>query len=121
MVMCAVTSCMSDKSKTGLMPYAHTSDGRMHLILVSKINFLSFLFFLSSMAKRGIDDEAFNFVDTIDVKAFRMTPVGRESSWNIDGELMLDNRIEAKVEQGLIDIFARGVEVGNCNDNNNYS
>eukprot|EP01025_Chloroclados_australasicus_P026558 TRINITY_DN2639_c0_g1_i1.p1 TRINITY_DN2639_c0_g1~~TRINITY_DN2639_c0_g1_i1.p1 ORF type:complete len:804 (+),score=56.36 TRINITY_DN2639_c0_g1_i1:361-2772(+) len=111
MVMCAVTSCISDRSKSGLVPFAHTSDGRMHLILVPKMNPVKFLWFLSSMGRRGIDEEAFTSIKSIDVRAFRMVPIGKESSWNVDGELMTNNQVEGEVAQGLIDVFSRGVEV----------
>lgn len=38
-------------------------------------------------------------------------PVGRESSWNVDGELLDNNHVTAQVHKGLVEIFARGVEL----------
>ena len=35
---------------------------------------------------------------------------GEESSWSVDGELLHNNHISAKVYRGLIDVFARGIE-----------
>lgn len=35
---------------------------------------------------------------------------GKESSWSVDGELLQNNHISAKVYRGLIDVFARGIE-----------
>ncbi len=38
-------------------------------------------------------------------------PIGAESSWNVDGELMSSNHVSMEVQRGLVDAFARGVEV----------
>ena len=35
---------------------------------------------------------------------------GRESVWSVDGELLANNHISAKVYRGLIDVFGRGIE-----------
>lgn len=44
------------------------------------------------------------------VHSWQVRPVGKESSWNVDGELLPSNSILAAVHQGLLDVFARGVE-----------
>ena len=36
---------------------------------------------------------------------------GEESSWNVDGELLTHNSVSIEVQRGLVDVFARGVEV----------
>ena len=36
--------------------------------------------------------------------------LGKESRWNVDGELLPSNHITAEVHRGLIEVFARGVE-----------
>lgn len=38
------------------------------------------------------------------------TSAGKESSWSVDGELLQNNHISAKVYRGLIEVFARGIE-----------
>ena len=43
--------------------------------------------------------------------AVRLEPVGRESSWNVDGELLENNHVTSQVHKGLLEIFARGVEM----------
>ena len=42
--------------------------------------------------------------------AVRVEPMGTESAWNVDGELLANNHVTAQVHKGLLDIFARGVE-----------
>lgn len=36
---------------------------------------------------------------------------GRHSSWNVDGELLRDGRVNVGIHAGLVDVFARGVEL----------
>jgi hypothetical protein len=36
---------------------------------------------------------------------------GRYSSWNVDGELLRDGRVSVSIHAGLVDVFARGVEL----------
>ena len=50
------------------------------------------------------------YVDIIEVTAISVKPDGAESCWNVDGELVSENGITAQVHQGLVDVFARGVE-----------
>jgi len=45
------------------------------------------------------------------VTALRVEPVGQESSWNVDGELLENNHVTGQVHKGLVEIFARGVEL----------
>ena len=43
--------------------------------------------------------------------AVKVQPLGEESSWNVDGELMTNNSVSIAVQRGLVDVFARGVEL----------
>ena len=54
-------------------------------------------------------DGQFDFVEIVDVSALRMKPIGRQSSWNVDGELLRNNTVEARVHRGLMRVFSRGV------------
>lgn len=38
-------------------------------------------------------------------------PVGRESSWNVDGELLSDNTVSVQVQRALVDVFSRSIEM----------
>lgn len=58
----------------------------------------------------GVEPGAFPYVEVIDVTALQVTPLGVESYWNVDGEILADNRFTAQVHRGLLDVFARGVE-----------
>jgi hypothetical protein len=35
---------------------------------------------------------------------------GKQSSWNVDGELMRHHSVHIGVHAGLVDVFARGIE-----------
>jgi hypothetical protein len=36
---------------------------------------------------------------------------GAQSSWNVDGELLRHGRVNVGIHAGLVDVFARGVEL----------
>ena len=59
----------------------------------------------------GIEPGQFHYVEVLDVTAVRLEPMGQESSWNVDGELLANNHVTAQVHKGLLEIFARGVEI----------
>ena len=59
----------------------------------------------------GVKPGQFHYVEVLDVTAVRVEPIGRESSWNVDGELLDNNHVTAQVHKGLLEIFARGVEM----------
>ena len=59
----------------------------------------------------GVEPGQFRYVEVVDVTAMRVEPVGRESSWNVDGELLDNNHVTAQVHKGLLEVFARGVEM----------
>lgn len=50
------------------------------------------------------------YVDVVDATAVSVTPQGRESSWNVDGELLANNTIAAAVHHAVVPVFGRGVE-----------
>ena len=43
--------------------------------------------------------------------AVKVQPLGEESHWNVDGELMPHNEVAAHVCQGAVQVFSRGIEV----------
>ena len=50
------------------------------------------------------------YVDVIDAVAVRVECQGQQSHWNLDGELLSTQCLSAEVHQGLVEVFARGVE-----------
>ena len=48
-IMAVVMPCRSDRSDSGLAPFAHMADGIIHLILVRKCSAAQYLRFLSSI------------------------------------------------------------------------
>ena len=58
----------------------------------------------------GVEPGAFPFVEVIDVTAVQVTPVGEESCWNVDGEILANSHFAGEVHRGLLEVFARGVE-----------
>ena len=64
----------------------------------------------SSALSAGVHVEHLPFVSVLEATAVRVQPLGEESSWNVDGELLSDNRLSARVQRGALEVFARGVE-----------
>ena len=54
--------------------------------------------------------EHLSYVSVMEATALKVHPVGQESSWNVDGELMPHNQLSAKVSQAAAQVFSRGVE-----------
>ena len=50
-------------------------------------------------------------MDVKHVTEFRVVPNGRESTWNVDGELVNNCGLKVHACRGLVDIFARGVDL----------
>ena len=50
------------------------------------------------------------YVDVVEATAVSVTPQGRESNWNVDGEILANNTIVTAVHAAVIPVFARGVE-----------
>ena len=44
----------------------------------------------------GVEVGRFPYVDVIEATAVAVEPAGRESRWNVDGELLADNRLSAQ-------------------------
>lgn len=52
------------------------------------------------------------YVKVVEATAVKVQPLGEESHWNVDGELMPHNEVAAHVCQGAVQVFSRGIEVG---------
>ncbi|KXZ44600.1 hypothetical protein GPECTOR_65g218 [Gonium pectorale] len=116
----------SDKSKRGIIPNGHLSDGRMYLVLVSAVRHHHFLRFLLRLASRGLVDRCTPHVRVIPITAMRLSPLpgghsvggclwdaaAPASAWNVDGELLYDCDVEIAVQRGAVEVFARGPETG---------
>lgn len=50
------------------------------------------------------------YVDVVEATSVAVTPQGRESAWNVDGELLANNNIATAVHHAMIPVFSRGVE-----------
>lgn len=112
-LMVVVTPTRSDKSKHGLVPHAHLSDGRLHLVIVRRCTRMQFLRFLLSLTRGGVD-ESLSFVDVKEVEAWRLEELAHGSQasvWNVDGELMQSRHMSARCHHGLIHVFGRGPEM----------
>ena len=75
-IMAVVMPCRSDRSDSGLVPFAHMADGRIHLILVRKCSTLQYLKFLASIPRSGVLPENFDYVEAVDAIAVRVEPQG---------------------------------------------
>jgi len=58
----------------------------------------------------GVRPGKFPFVEIIDCAAVHLSPVGVQSCWNCDGEILPDTEVTMKIHRGLADVFARGIE-----------
>ncbi|GJP55295.1 hypothetical protein CLOM_g14271 [Closterium sp. NIES-68] len=106
----AVMSCRNDKAPDGVAAQAHLADGNLHLILIRKCSRPEYLHQLTRLARKGADPFAFDFVETYKTPAFTFTSHGKQSTWNVDGELVVASQLAAQVFRGLVDIFASGPE-----------
>jgi hypothetical protein len=111
-LMVVVTPTRSDKSKHGIVPHAHLSDGRLHLVIVRKCTRMQFFRFLLSLPRGGVD-ESLGFVEVKEVEAWRLEELkpAEKSVWNVDGELMQTGFMSARCHHGLVQVFGRGPEV----------
>lgn len=85
-IMAVVMPCRSDRSDSGLSPFAHMADGRIHLILVRKCSTLQYLKFLASIPRSGVLPENFDYVEAVDAVAMRVEPEGARTSCLISSE-----------------------------------
>eukprot|EP00877_Chromochloris_zofingiensis_P010465 jgi/Chrzof1/5672/Cz16g11060.t1 len=109
-IKCVVTTCRSDRSQQGVVPSAHLADGRMVLVMIKNCNMLRYLHFLVLLARHGISTGMLPCVEVVAVSDVKVEPSGRQSHWNIDGELMADNSVTMHVDRGCLNVFARGIE-----------
>jgi ceramide kinase len=115
------------------MPEAHLADGRLALVLVQGCGRLQYLRFLLRLARRGIvadggSDGGGGGISSSGlppfVKVVYATEVqvvqgsgssssdgGGSSCWNVDGELLRHGAVRVGIHAGLVDVFARGVEL----------
>ncbi|KAM7504608.1 hypothetical protein LguiB_003512 [Lonicera macranthoides] len=107
----AVISCRNEKAPDGLVADAHLSDGFLHLILIKDCPRALYLWHLTQLARKGGSPLNFEFVEHHKTRAFTFTSIGKESVWNVDGELFQAHQLSAQVFRGLISLFATGPEV----------
>ncbi|WMV28281.1 hypothetical protein MTR67_021666 [Solanum verrucosum] len=106
----AVISCRNEKAPDGLVADAHLSDGFLHLILIKECPHACYLCHLLQLAKKDGNPLDFEFVEHHKTPAFTFTSFGKESIWNVDGELFQAHQLSAQVFRGLINLFASGPE-----------
>ncbi|CAK9135127.1 unnamed protein product [Ilex paraguariensis] len=107
----AVISCRNERAPDGLVADAHLSDGFLHLILIRDCPHAFYLWHLMQLAKKGGNPLDFEFVEHHKTTAFTFTSFGKESVWNVDGELFQAHKLSAQVFRGLVSLFASGPEV----------
>ncbi|CAI9091992.1 OLC1v1027119C1 [Oldenlandia corymbosa var. corymbosa] len=106
----AVISCRNEKAPDGLVADAHLSDGFLHLILVRNCPRALYFCHLSQLAVKGGKPLEFQFVEHHKTPAFMFTAIGKESVWNVDGEILKGHQLSAQVFRGLVSLFASGPE-----------
>ncbi|WOG96939.1 hypothetical protein DCAR_0416278 [Daucus carota subsp. sativus] len=107
----AVISCRNEKAPDGLVADAHLSDGFLHLILIKDCPRAFYLWHLTQLARKGGNPLNFDFVEHHKTLAFTFTSIGKESIWNVDGELFPAHQLSAQVFRGLVSLFADGPDV----------
>ncbi|KAL9409400.1 hypothetical protein AB3S75_047733 [Citrus x aurantiifolia] len=107
----AIISNRNERAPDGLVVDAHLSDGFMHLILIKDCPRALYLWHLTELARKGGNPLNFEFVEHHKTTAFTFTSSGKESVWNLDGELFKAHQLSAQVFRGLITLFASGPEV----------
>ncbi|CAM6089143.1 unnamed protein product [Calypogeia fissa] len=106
----AVMSCRNDKAPDGLVAHAHLSDGLLDLILIKSCSRPNYLRQLITLTRRGADPLDFDFVEHYKTPVFTFTSHGKESVWNVDGELFPAHQLSGQCFRGLVNVFARGPE-----------
>ncbi|GLT83963.1 hypothetical protein SLE2022_022240 [Rubroshorea leprosula] len=107
----AIMSNRNERAPDGLVADAHLADGFLHLLLIKDCPHAFYLWHLMQLAKKGGNPLNFDFVEYHKTSAFTFTSSGKQSSWNLDGELFQAHKLSAQVFQGLISLFAAGPEV----------
>ncbi|GAB4813614.1 hypothetical protein N2152v2_000660 [Parachlorella kessleri] len=110
-IMLVIMPCRSDKSAAGVAKYGHLCDGVVHLVLVRRCSRWQYLRFLLTMSNKGLEaGKMGGYIEVMPAVAVKVEPLGKESRWNVDGELLPSNHITSEVHRGLVEVFARGVE-----------
>ncbi|KAJ4706601.1 ceramide kinase-like [Melia azedarach] len=107
----AMISNRNERAPDGLVVDAHLSDGLLHLILIKDCPRAFYLWHLTELARKGGNPLNFEFVEHHKTPAFTFTSFGKQSVWNLDGELFQAHQLSAQVFKGLITLFASGPEV----------
>lgn len=107
----AIMSNRNDRAPDGLVADAHLADGFLHLLLIKDCPHALYLWHLTQLAKKDGNPLNFDFVEYHKTPAFTFTSSGKESFWNLDGELFQAHKLSAQVFQGLVSLFAAGPEV----------
>ncbi|XP_034916245.1 ceramide kinase isoform X2 [Populus alba] len=107
----AIISNRNERAPDGLVADAHLSDGFLHLLMIRDCPHASYLWHLTQLAKRGGQPLNFEFVEHHKTPAFTFTSFGKQSVWNLDGELFQAHQLSAQVFRGLVSLFASGPEV----------
>ncbi|GAB4858835.1 hypothetical protein Ancab_010313 [Ancistrocladus abbreviatus] len=107
----AVISCRNERAPDGLVADAHLSDGFLHLVLIKECHHTLYLWHLLQLARKGGKPLSFRFVEHHKTPAFAFTSFGKQSLWNLDGELLQAHKLSAQVFRGLVSLFATGPEV----------
>lgn len=107
----AVISCRNERAPDGLVADAHLSDGFLHLVLVKDCPRALYLWHLTEIARKGGNPLDFPFVEHHKTTTFTFTSYGKQSVWNVDGEILLAHQLSAQVFRGLVSMFATGPEV----------
>lgn len=107
----AIMSNRNERAPDGLVADAHLSDGFLHLLLIKDCPHALYLWHLTQLARKGGNPLNFDFVEHHKTPAFTFTSIGKESIWNLDGELFQAHKLSAQVFRGLICLFASGPEV----------
>lgn len=106
----AVISCRNERAPDGLVADAHLSDGFLDLILIKECPHALYLWHLTQLARKGGSPLNFEFVEHHKTRAFAFTSFGKESMWNLDGEIFQAHQLSAQVFRGLVSLFASGPE-----------
>eukprot|EP00053_Salpingoeca_punica_P014275 m.129674 g.129674 ORF g.129674 m.129674 type:complete len:801 (+) comp16412_c0_seq1:16-2418(+) len=106
----SVITCMNDKSRAGFDPLQHLSNGSISMITVKKCGRTAFLRFLIRVSNTNWNQFSLSNVSRVPVCKLSFEAVGRQSTWNLDGEVVTSPTLEAEVLPGALCLFARGPE-----------
>ncbi|KAJ6711173.1 SPHINGOSINE KINASE [Salix purpurea] len=102
--------CSTPYSSSGTR-WLRSKDGFLHLLMIRDCPHALYLWHLTQLAKKGGQPLNFEFVEHHKTPAFTFTSFGKQSVWNLDGELFHAHQLSAQVFRGLVSLFASGPEV----------